>query len=254
MGTHTRYMHCLQKITLLAATFAINGFSLALAGSANIPTAIPNAKQNINPALDNEGGLIFSATYSGSLTGKHYLVFRSLAGTPNPEFSVLTNPDAEVLDWRHDGKTSALQYTGRLVAIPLPAGKYEFRRHIVSETSGNTFETGTSQGYEFSVPPGRWVYLGNIHVILKFEASNRILIRTFISNEQFRDLPLFHSRFKNVTPQYVEIDQREIGEIDQRMAPSIDDLSGLLPPPDSRIRQDERTLKQLDELRDLLPK
>jgi hypothetical protein len=238
---------------ILAALTA--GKHVAAQESPAVPRSIENVQKSIDLASNKEGGLVFSATYSGNLDGAHHLVFGPTGGgASSPEFSVASNPSGESPDWRQEGKDAAAQYTGRLVVITLPPGEYELRRHMVVPTRGAPFYTLRNMRYSFAVKPGSWVYLGNIHANFRREQANAYLVRTYIADERFRDLPLLQSRYTNIAEKHVIVDLREVGEIDSRFGPTMDDLGGLLPKPGAAGRQEDRVMKDLHDLRDLLPK
>ena len=246
-----------QVLALTAAILAasVAGRPASAQESPVVPKPIENAPKTIDLAAGKEGGLVFSATCSGSVNGIHHLVFGSAGGgTGLAEFSVISNPSGEPPDWRQEGKAAAVEYTGRLVVITLPPGEYELRRHMVVATRGAPFYTQRNMRYSFVIKPGGWTYLGNIHADFRREQASSLVVRTLVSDERFRDMPLLQSRYKNISDRQVAVDLREIGEIDNRYGPTMEDLGGLLPRPGAANRQEDTVMRGLQDLRDLLPK
>jgi hypothetical protein len=163
-----------------------------------------NAGTDYRPAPNSDRGLaVFSLTGSG--IGYFNIKFRKTSGD-RESFAPSGGTAGPKPDW--------INPTGRLVAIELDAGEYEFfawEDHfgasptqssatvVPSPLAMRSKLSKTPFSVRFRMRPGAVTYLGNVHLAV---TSDTYTVRVFDRSE--RDLPLFHERYGRVRAEEVQ--------------------------------------------------
>jgi len=199
-----------------------------LLGGCAMPLALPMKSSLYKDySLDDKkemGIVIVSLTRSGYGGYRMYLMFRALENEfKGATGNVYLKQQFKSLDWecpKYLFKPKDIPEEnpcGRLAVFELPQGEYEFYSWRGSMASGKYTEwieaPGGGFSKKFSVIAGKGVYIGNMHISLRYKMLEGRLFpyrdyryRLETSDMRERDLLLFYSKHPLVTPDKVVID------------------------------------------------
>jgi hypothetical protein len=184
-------------------------FSVWLSGCASYDTIKPD---HTLQASDEKGVVFLSFTKSGLRDVPYELLYRGTES--HNKYSSGRIPILWVNDWETPPSSAGAdldwdKYEGRLVALHLKPGIYEFYSLPIEDGYQNAIWSG---GKEFSVPfyveKDRVNYIGNAHVwTTEHREDNDLSYQYSFTNEQERDVALFHEKYKNISKSDVDISQ-----------------------------------------------
>jgi hypothetical protein len=167
--------------------------ALALWGCAG-PQGTPNAERSFATAKRSTGMLAASVTVSGYTPGSIWIqLLRS--GDTAPLLSIPVNVESFGLDWNPGTDAAGRSFRGRLAALELAPGQYEFGRWVMNVGNSATYVSNGRIGAKAVVKQGEVVYVGNIHIDLQQSASARLPSQIDLNDEAKRDLPLLGRKY-----------------------------------------------------------
>lgn len=203
---------------------------MALSGCVG-PQGVSNAERSFATAKRSTGMLVASLTVSGHTPGSMWLqLFRS--GDSAPTHSIPINIDSFGLDWGPGSDASGRRILGRLAAVELPPGQYEFGRWVMTVANRAAYTSNSRIGSRFAVKAGEVVYVGNIHIDVQSSASASLPFRVEVNDERKRDLPLLAKKYPELKPEAVRVEIGASGAEAAAAEPArgvrMEDLDGLL--------------------------
>lgn len=208
------------------------------------------AVQNISPSYNfssssGKGVLLASLTFSGNEYGLMQYHVRSLFGQSN-SIDLAANPTNMVLDWGIGSTNVGNGLTGRVIAIELPAGEYEFSGWMMSSRARALTST-KNLDFKFKIVPGKAVYAGSFHTQLFNDPKvAKVRYKTIRADLRSRDLEIVRKRFPTIPMSIIDF-QVSGEQTDENDGVSLDSLKDLL-------KNNEQPSTQLNDLKDLLPK
>lgn len=177
--------------------------AFALSGCVG-PQGVSNAERSFAAAKGSSGMLVASLTVSGYVPGSMWLqLFR--AGDTTPRHSIPINIASFGLDWSPGSGASGRSMQGRLAAVEIPPGQYEFGRWVMTVANRAAYTSSARIGSRFAVGPGEVVYVGNIHIDVQNSASASLPYRVEVNDERKRDLPLLAKKYPELKPEAVRV-------------------------------------------------
>jgi hypothetical protein len=166
-------------------------------------SAVDNVPSDYQLSRDSDNGvLLASVTYSGSFA-EHSMLFRKIGSTEWKKLKIgaqhAVMPPA-MFDW--DIERPGLR--GKVFAVELPAGAYEFGSWYVGSGVASTGPVNEFS-VKFDIVPGHALYAGNFHFVK--EASIAVLFARFnvqLVDEFDRDAPLIRQKFSALDMSYVD--------------------------------------------------
>lgn len=208
---------------------AVLAAACALWGCAG-PQGVPNADRSFSTAKRPTGMLAASVTVSGYAPGSVWIqLLRS--GDTAPLLSIPVNVESFGLDWNPETDASGRSFRGRLAALELAPGEYEFGRWVMNVGNSATYVSSARIGARATVKQGEVVYAGNVHIDLQQSASGRLPSQVDLKDEAKRDLPLLGRKYPELKLEGVRV------AVDNRREPARDaatprvrmeDLDGLI--------------------------
>ncbi len=172
--------------------------SLGLVACSSIPSNVPADYQV--QAGDDKGLVVMSLTYSGTCGFSHFLRMHA----QGRHVGLLIPFDGHA-DWTAGDDVCPIakeRYTGRLVVLELPAGRYDIDGYF-SLTLKRKFYPDENPPITVTVRAGQAVYVGNFHVHI----GDTHYVR--LTGEQTnRDLELLQKRYPRIDQRLVKEDSR----------------------------------------------
>jgi hypothetical protein len=205
---------------------------MALSGCVG-PQGISNAERSFATAKRPTGMLVASLTVSGHTPGSMWLqLFHT--GASAPTHSIPINIASFGLDWGPGSDASGRNIQGRLAAVEIPPGQYEFGRWVMTVANQAAYTSNSRIGARFSIREGEVVYVGNIHLDIQKSASASLPFRVEVNDERKRDLPLLARKYPELRPEAVRVEisasSAESVSAEPARGVRMEDLDGLIRP------------------------
>jgi hypothetical protein len=200
----------------------------ALAGCA-APQGVANADRSFFTAKRSTGLLAASVTVSGHVPGSVWVqLVRS--GDSSPPLSIPVNVASFGLDWDPASDSTGRSFQGRVAAVELSPGEYEFGRWVMNVGNSAVYVSGGRIGARVSIKPGEATYAGNIHIDIQRSAGATLPSRIDLNDESRRDLPLLVRKYPEMKLESVRIAIASSGEPVGAARPKVrmEDLDGLI--------------------------
>ena len=161
----------------------------------------PNENISKNYQLNKDAGVVLlSLTASGECGYAYFTEFREIYSSR--EYSLGMQDIGHERDWKkkkHDCPSATNDYFGKLVAIEIPAGTYQFFQFEGVSRNRRVF-TEHEMNIKFTVKPGFINYIGNLH----FHVMRKSLVYS-VNNMSKRDIPLFLNKYNQFNSQNIII-------------------------------------------------
>ncbi len=179
--------------------------------------------------------LVASVSVSGFAPGPVWFQLLRRGVTEAP-LSIPVNVEEYGLEWNPGKDSRGREFRGRLAALDLPPGDYEFGRWVMNIGTA-TFVSLGRLGPSVTIGAGDVLYVGNIHVDIQRSSGAYLPARIRVFDASARDLAILKRNYPKLADANIRVLAEEIDREDEeeakkqhRFGIQMEQLDDLLPP------------------------